>query len=185
MLKEMFISKKIADTNSYIMDMYFTLNKKLDNFMDYLDIELVMNKLSEKIHKIAHISPLDADRFRDFNALYGFRTIYGTIEGQYEDFGNILEGVYKITMYILDIDNALSDAMELANIEKNDDYRKFISDEIEKLREYKKQFILLYDKIEKSIDVGNTLKDIDSRTSDYILMLYVYVYYKFRRFKFK
>ena len=52
------------------------------NFMDYLDIELVMNKLSEKIHKIAHISPLDADRFRDFNALYGFRTIYGTIEGQ-------------------------------------------------------------------------------------------------------
>ena len=73
------------------MDAYFTLNKKLDNLMDYLDIELTMSKLSASVHKIAHKVPLDADRFRDYNALYSYRTKYLTIQGQYKDYENKLK----------------------------------------------------------------------------------------------
>lgn len=149
--------------------MYFTLNKKLDNLMDYLDIELVMNKLSAEIHKIAHVAPLDADRFRDYNALYSFRTKYNTIQGQYKDYTNPAEGMGDILSYLADMTNALYDAKAMGKEEENDDYVKFISEEIQKIRSYKKQFILLHDKIQKSLEEGNTVQDIDFNANDFII----------------
>ena len=53
--------------------------------------------------------------------------------------------------------------------EENEDYVKFINTEIEKIRFYKKQFILFHDKIQKSLECGNTIQDIDFYSSDYII----------------
>lgn len=167
--KNIFINQEIADKNSEIMDMYFTLNKKLDNLMDYMDIILVMPKMADLVHhKIAHIAPLDADRFRDYNALYGFRTKYNTIDGQYIEFDNLLQGVDSILDYIVDIDNAISEAKQLAEKEDNYDYKKFLNEETVHLRSYIKQFILLHDKVEQYIKVGNTEQDLDFRAEDII-----------------
>ena len=168
-VKEMFFSQRLADKNSQIMDKYFTLNKKLDNFMDYLDIELVMNKFSERVHLLAHQAPLDADRFRDYNALYSFRTHYNAIEGQYKNFNSILEGISEILDYLADITNDLYDAKNLGEEEDNQDYVQFIWDEIKNVRGYKKVFTLMFDKVEKSLSVGKTIQDIDYHAEDYIL----------------
>lgn len=169
--KNIFFSQELADKNSEIMNMYFTLNKKLDNLMDFLDIEFVMSKLSAHIHKIAHIAPLDADRFRDYNALYSYRTKYTTIQGQYQNFSNILEGIVEILNYLADMTNTLYDAKLMGRKEENEDYVKFISQEIQHIRYYKKQFILIHDKIQKSLEVGNTIQDIDFRSDDFIIEL--------------
>lgn len=168
--KSMFISQNIIDMNNLLMDMYFTFNKKMDNFMDYVDINLVMNNLSGALHKIAHMYPLDADRFRDYNAMYSFRSIYGTIEGQYKNFDNILTGLSEVLEYILDIDNSLTQAKKIGKEEDNPDYCKFISDEVKQLRKYKKQFIFMYDKIQACLTVGNTLQDIDFNYKDFLTL---------------
>ena len=167
--KNIFLSQRLADKNSELMDAYFTLNKKLDNLMDYLDIELVMSKLSASIHLIAHQAPLDADRFRDYNALYSYRTKYGTIQGQFKDYANPVEGIADILSYLADMTNMLYDAKSMGKSEENEDYVKFINTEIEKIRSYKKQFILFHDKIQKSLECGNTVQDIDFYSSDYII----------------
>lgn len=164
-----FLSQRLADKNSEIMDAYFTLNKKLDNLMDYLDVEQSMNKLSTSIHIIAHKAPLDADRFRDYNALYSFRTKYGTIQGQYKNYINPLEGITDILSYLVEMTNMLYNAKYMGQTEENYDYVKFINTEIEKIRYYKKQFILFHDKIQKSLESGNTLQDIDFYSNDYII----------------
>ena len=167
--KNIFLSQALADKNSELMDAYFTLNKKLDNLMDYLDIELVMSKLSASVHKIAHKAPLDADRFRDYNALYSYRTKYSTIQGQYKDYENPVEGMADILSYIADMTNMLYDAKSMGKSEENEDYIKFINEEIQKIRYYKKQFILFHDKIQKSLECGNTVQDIDFYSDDYII----------------
>lgn len=167
--KNIFLSQILADKNSELMDAYFTLNKKLDNLMDYLDIELTMSKLSASVHKIAHKAPLDADRFRDYNALYSYRTKYGSIQGQYKDYSNPVEGMADIINYLADMTNMLYDAKTMGRAEENEDYVKFISTEIEQIRAYKKQFILFHDKIQKSLECGNTIQDIDFYSDDYIL----------------
>lgn len=163
----MFISEAISEKNSEIMNMYFTLNKKLDNLMDFVDIEWVMPNFSNGLHKIAHEAPLDADRFRDYNALYSFRTKYNTIEGQFKDFKDPLDGINDILDYIGDIDNSLASAKEIAVREENYDYGKFIDEEYALLRRYKKQFITLNDKLGKYIAEGNTYQDYDYRSEAY------------------
>ena len=168
--KGVFISERIADKNSEIMDCYFTLNKKLDNLMDYVDIVCVMPLFSTGLHKIAHKAPIDADRFRDYNALYSYRTKYRTIEGQYKDFANPLEGIDSILEYLSDMDNIFDEAKNLAKAEENHDYSKFINEEIRAFREYKKQFILLHDKIERYMVEGNSMQDFDFRCEPYFTM---------------
>ena len=151
------------------MDAYFTLNKKLDNLMDYLDIELVMSKLSASIHLIAHQAPLDADRFRDYNALYSYRTKYGTIQGQYKDYTNPVEGIADILSYLADMTNMLYDAKSMGKSEENDDYVTFMYTEIEQIRTYKKQFIVFHDRLQTAVECGNTIQDIDYYSNDYII----------------
>lgn len=168
--KEMFISGKIADKNSEIMNAYFTLNKKLDNLMDYVDINCIMPLFSQGLHKIAHRAPIDADRFRDYNALYSFRTKYTSIEGQYKDFSNPLEGIDDILDYLCDMDNMLAEAKLIAKTEENYDYERFLNKEIVHLRDYKKQFVLLHDKLEQYLKEGNTLQDYDFRADKYFDM---------------
>lgn len=168
--KSMFISENISKKNSEIMDAYFTLNKKLDNFMDYVDIVCVMPNFSNILHLIAHKAPLDADRFRDYNALYSYRTFYNTIEGQYKDFESPLDGITFIIDHIIDIDILLAEAKDIAKQEENYDYECFIDKEIIHLREYKKQFIIFNDKLEQYLKQGNTMQDFDFRCKSYMTM---------------
>lgn len=167
--EDIFLNKTIADKNSEIMNMYFTLNKKLDNLMDYVDIVLIMPNFSEGLHLIAHKAPLDADRFRDYNALYSFRTKYTEIGSQYKDFSSALGGIDDILDYLSDMDNALAEAKGLAKSQDNYDYSRFIDKEITQLRFYKKQFILLHDKIKQYIVENNTMQDFDYRCRSYFI----------------
>lgn len=168
--KQIFVTTQIADKNSEIMDSYFTLNKILDNLMDYVDIECVMPIFANELHKIAHKAPIDADRFRDYNASYSFRTQYNTIQGQYQDFESPLKGIEYVLGHLADIDNLLAEAKDIATKENNYDYNYFVDEEISHLREYKKQFILLYDKLEKYSQLGNSLQDFDSRCKEFFIM---------------
>lgn len=168
--KNIFINDKIADKNSEIMNAYFTLNKKLDNLMDFVGIVYNMSKFSKELHKVAHKAPLDADRFRDYNALYSFRTKYNTITGQYIEFSNPLEGVDSILEFLVDMDNMFAEAKAIAKAEENYDYNKFLSTEIKNFRPYKEQFITLHDQLESYIANGNTYQDFDFRCESYFNM---------------
>ena len=168
--KTVFLSERIAIKNSEIMNAYFSLNKELDNLMDYVDIELVMPNFSNHLHLIAHKAPIDADRFRDYNALYSFRTHYDTIQGEFKDFSDIREGIEYILSFLLDMDNMFAEAKAIAEQEENYDYSRFINGEIIKIREYKKQFILLYDKLEQYAKEGNSLQDFDARCDSFFIM---------------
>lgn len=168
--KNIFINEKIADKNSEIMNAYFTLNKKLDNLMDYVGIVFNMHKFSQELHKVAHKAPIDADRFRDYNALYSFRTKYNTIVGQYTEFANPLEGIDSILEFLADMDNMFAEAKNIAKAEENYDYNKFLSTEIKNFRPYKEQFIILHDQIKSYIANGNTYQDFDFRCEPYFVM---------------
>ena len=168
--KTLFMSQKIADKNSQLMNLYFKLNKRLDNFVDYIGVSLNMNKMSDVLHhKYAHLAPIIADDFSDYNALFSYRSKYETITGETEEYSNIVVALESVLSLISDIDIALSDAKVMAEDEQNDDYLKFISDQNKKLRIFKKQFILLYDKIRMALTLGNTLMDIDFAYEDYII----------------
>lgn len=168
--KTLFLSQRIADKNSELMNLYFKLNKRLDNFVNYIGVSLNMNKMSDELHhKYAHLAPIIADDFSDFNAIYSYRSHYDTITGETIEYDNIVSALEDVLLLISDIDISLSDAKEMGQDEQNDDYIKFITDQIKKLRIYKKQFILLYDKITMALSLGNTLMDIDFAYKDYIL----------------
>lgn len=152
------------------MNLYFKLNKRLDNFVNYIGVTLNMNKLSDALHQnYAHLAPLKADNFSDYNAIYSYRATYNTITGETEEYTDILAGIEDVIKLISDIDIALSDAKAMGKDEQNDDYIKFISDEMKGLRVFKQQFILLYDKISAALSAGNTLMDIDFAYEDYLI----------------
>lgn len=168
--KKIFLSQKIADKNSELMNLYFKLNKRLDNFVNYIDVELNMNKMSEALHlKYAHYAPIVADHFSDYNSMYSYRSVYSTILSETEDYGSFLEGVEHILELLEDIDIAISSAKQIGTEEENDDYVRFIKDEILELRKFKKQFILIYDKASTALQIGNTLQDIDNYSENYII----------------
>jgi len=168
--KRLFLTQRLADKNSELMNLYFKLNKRLDNFVNYIGVSLNMNKMSDALHqKYAHLAPINADDFSDYNALYSYRSHYDTITGETIEYDNILSGLEDVLTLIADIDLSLSDAKLMGDDEQNDDYVKFITDQIKALRIYKKQFILLYDKIGMALSLGNTLMDIDFAYEDYII----------------
>jgi len=152
--------------------MYFTLNKKLDNFVNYLLVDLNMDNLSEHLHKMyAHGAAGHADSFSDYNALYSYKSTYNTINGETTQFANIIDGIENILDCLIDIDNGLTDAIKVGEEEDNKDYVKFINDEFIYLRKFKAQFILLNDKIGKAIRVGNTIMDVENNYEKYLIPL--------------
>jgi hypothetical protein len=168
--KRMFLSQRIADKNSELMNLYFKLNKRLDNFVNYIGVSLNMNKMSDALHhKYAHLAPINADDFSDYNALYSYRSHYDTILGETIEYDDIMSGIEDVLKLISDIDISLSDAKVMGQDEQNDDYVKFITDQIKVLRIYKKQFILLNDKVNMALSLGNTLMDIDFAYEDYLI----------------
>jgi hypothetical protein len=80
-----------------------------------------------------------------------------------------MSGIEDVLRLISDIDISLSDAKVMGQDEQNDDYVKFITDQIKVLRIYKKQFILLNDKVSMALSLGNTLMDIDFAYEDYLI----------------
>jgi hypothetical protein len=165
-----FISQKIANQNSEMMNLYFKLNKRLDNFVDYIGVSLGMDNFSAELHsRYAHLAPIIADNFSDYNAAYNYRSYYATIEGETEEYPNFLTGVTDILDLLRDIDVALSNALDLGRTEQNDDYIKFINDEELNLRKFKKQFVFIYDKVSVALKQGNNLIMIDHFYKDYII----------------
>ena len=166
----MLLSQTLADKNSQVMTMYFQLNKKLDNFVNFILVDYSMEKLSEALHKnYAHRAPITADNFSDYNAAYSYRATYGAVEEETVTYGGFLEGVADVLSYLIDIDNALAEARELGVRENNIDYVVFIDEQFKELGAYKKEFVLLYDKAEKYLALGNTLQDIDARYEDFLI----------------
>ena len=168
--KDLLETKRLADALSCIMDLYFQLNKKLDNVMDWLDIECNMNKLSAYIHEIAHTAPLVADHYRDFNAANGRRTLYRPIAGEVKDFTNILEPFEEVLEFIIFIQTEINNALDIAKEEDNIDAYEFLMSEIRVVREYKKQFVLFIDKLSASLNQNMSLQSIDNNWEDYISM---------------
>ena len=166
----MFISQTLAEKNSQIMTMYFQLNKKLDNFVNYILVDFSMEKLSEALHKeYAHKAPITADNFSDYNAAFSYRASYGAVEEETQTYAGFLDGVSDVLSYLIDIDNALAEARELGVRENNIDYVVFIDSQFKELGIYKKEFILLYDKAEQYLKLGNTLQDMDARYEDFLI----------------
>lgn len=176
--KKMLLSQRLANKNSDLMNIFFRLNKKLDNFVNYIEVDLNMGKLSSLLHKgnsdsagYAHYAPLFADLFSDYNSSFSYRSTYDTIQGETKQYSGIMEGIEDVLDLIIDIDNALSDAKKMGKEEDNDDYIKFISNRIKDFRQYKVEFILLNDKVGMSLMDGNTVQDIDYRADDFFIPL--------------
>lgn len=168
--KTLFLSKRIAEKNDEIMNLYFQLNKKLDNFVNYIEVDLNMNKMSKELHtKYAHLAPIIADDFSDYNASFSYRSKYSMINGETKEYTDFFDGIDDILNLLTEIDIAFTDAKSIAKEEENDDYKKFISDEVVKLRTFKQQFILISDKATYAVEAGNTLQDIDHNYKDYII----------------
>ena len=168
--KDLLETKQLADALSGIMDLYFQLNKKLDNIMDWLDIECNMNNLSAYIHKIAHTAPLVADHYRDFNAANGRRTLYRPIAGEVKDFTNILEPFDEVVNFLIFIQTEINNAMDIAKEDDNIDAYEFLLSEVKVVREYKKQFVLFVDKLSAALNQNMSLQSIDHNWEDYISM---------------
>ena len=120
------------------MNLYFKLNKRLDNFVDYIGVSLNMNKMSDVLHhKYAHLAPIIADDFSDYNALFSYRSKYETITGETEEYSNIIVALESVLSLISDIDIALTDAKVMAEDEQNDAHADgFDEMSIRELKEY-------------------------------------------------
>ena len=167
------LSDTLSSKISEIGQLYFNYNRLLDAGMDFLDIDMNMNKMSEYIHKnIAHKAPIDADSFRDYNASKSKRTDYLTPilgdAGSYE--GDPLNFFSKAFLYALKIQKEIESGISLATQEGDYDACEFLRDQISTIREYKDQFVIFYDKCESAIKAGNTWQDIDSRWEDFVKM---------------
>lgn len=160
--KTMFLSQATVDKNTDIATMMFQLNKKLDNVVNYMLVDLVMDSLSEALHlQYSHKTPILADHFSDYCSLYGYKINYNTVQAEIKQYSSLMESIVDVLDYIVDIDNAFSEGINLGMREQNYDYVKFLFDELIGTRKLKKQFILLHDKVEKALEAGNTLQDID------------------------
>jgi ferritin len=169
----MLLSDTLSSKISEIGNLYFNYNRILDAGMDFLDIEMNMNKLSEFIHeKIAHKAPIDADTFRHYNSSKSKRTDYATpilgSSGDYE--GDPLKLFSMGYLYASKIQQEIANGINLAMQEGDIDTCEFLRNQIATVREYKDQFVLLYDKCEASIKAGNTWQDIDNRWEDFVKM---------------
>lgn len=166
------LSQSLSNKISEIAQLYFNYNRMLDAGMDYLDIDMNMNMLSEYIHKhIAHKAPLDADAYRDYNASNSKRTDYSNaILGDVGIYNDPLEFFTKALLYSLKIQQEIANGVKLAMEEGDISTCEFLKSQFPVIREYKAQFILLYDKCEAAINAGNTWQDIDNRWEDFVRM---------------
>jgi ferritin len=166
--KNLLLSETLSKRLSEIMNMYFQYNRILDALIDYLDVDMNMNMMSNYIHEtFAHRAPLDADSYRSYNSSNSRRTIYSDIEASDGNYENPLVGFEYALEYTLKIMDAIQDGIDLAKSENDEDTKKFLQEELKNMRVYKKQFVFLCDKSEKSIQEGNTWQDIDHRWDDF------------------
>jgi len=166
--KNLLLSETLSKKLSEIMNMYFQLNRILDAGMDFLDVDMNMNKISNYIHlNFAHKAPIDADAFRDRNADNSYRTYYGNIESSDGNYTTPLAFFEYALEYILKIIDAISDGIDFAKSENDEETKQFLMNQFPNIGIYKKQFVLLCDKCEKAIQEGNTWQDIDNRWEDF------------------
>jgi hypothetical protein len=170
--KNVLLSTSLSDKISEIGNLFFNYNRILDAGMDYLDIDCNMTQMSQYIHEhIAHKAPIDADTYRDFNARNSRRTNYGAdIQGNDANYESPLEFFAFALAYSAKIMDLLYLTIDEATAERNYDVSEFLKSQIPVIREYKEQFVLLYEKCEATIKDGNTWQDIDHRWEDFALM---------------
>lgn len=168
--KDILLSEKLSNKLSELGQMYFDLNRILDAGSDYLEVDMNMNKLGNYIHhSMAHYAtdPL-ADNFRDYLSSNSRRTNYNVSTkpnaGQYASPMEFFEFVLD---YYLDIKNAISDGINIARDEHDEDTMRFLRNQLALARTYKNQFVLFCDKCKTAINSGNTWQDIDNRWEDY------------------
>lgn len=170
--KNLLLSEALSKRLSDIMNMYFQYNRILDALVDYLDVDMNMNMMSNYIHETyAHRAPLDADRYRDFNSANSRRTFYGNIDASEGNYESPIAGFEYALEYVLKIMDSIQDGIDLAKSEGDEDSKKFLQEELKNMRVYKKQFVLLCDKCEQAIAEGNTWQDIDHRWQDYRIVV--------------
>jgi phosphomevalonate kinase len=167
------LSDTLSAKISNIGQLFFNYNRLLDAGMDFLDIDMNMNMMSEYIHKnIAHKAPLDADAFRDYNASKSKRTNYlNPILGSSGDYElDPLKFFSTSYLYAQKIQEEIKSGIEMAMQESDIETCEFLKSQIPNIGKYKAQFVLLYDKCEASINAGNTWQDIDNRWEDFVKM---------------
>ena len=169
--KQLLLSPSLSNKISDIGNLFFNYNRILDAGMDYLDIDKGMTKTSEFIHnELAHKAPIDADKFRDFNAVNRVRTNYGTpIEGSVGTYSSPLDFYLYAFSYAVKILKAIDEGISLAEQEGNTEAKMFLKGQVSVASKYKHQFALLYDRSESAIEQGNTWIDLDSMWQDFIL----------------
>lgn len=169
--KTFLLSASLSNKCSEIMNLFFNYNRILDAGMDYLDIDMGMRKISDFIHKnLAHVAPIDADNFRDFNANNRIRTNYGVaIEANSGSYNSPLEFFLYAFSYSVKILKAIEEAMTLAENEGCREAFKFFESQIDTITKYKYQFALLHDRCETAIDQGNTWIDLDAMWQDFVM----------------
>jgi len=169
--KEMLLSASLSDKVSEIGNLFFNYNRVLDAGMDYLEIEFGMKQMANFIHEtLAHVAPLDADHFRDFNAKNMSRTNYGLpIEGNNAEYDSPFEFFVYAFSYSMKILRAIKEGISLAETEGNIEACGFFKSQISVILKYKYQFVLLHDRCESAINMGNTWIDVDSMWRDFVV----------------
>jgi len=169
--KQLLLSASLSNKISKIGNLLFNYNRVLDAGMDYLDIDVGMRKTSEFIHeKLAHTAPIDADKFREFNAKNRIRTNYGVpIDGSAGDYSTPLEFYLYAFTYAVKIIQEIKEAVELAEQEGSLKAKTFLMSQVDTVSRYEYQFALLHDRSESAIDQGNTWLDLDSMWQDFVL----------------
>ena len=110
--KNLLLSESLSKRLSEIMNMYFQYNRYLDALIDYLDVDMNMNLMSNYIHETyAHRAPLDADAYRSYNSANSRRTFYGNIESSDGNYTTPLDGFEFMLEYALQIMNAIQDGL--------------------------------------------------------------------------
>jgi len=169
--KTFLLSASLSNKSSEIMNLFFNYNRILDAGMDYLDIDMGMRNISEFVHKkLAHVAPIDADAFRDFNAHNRIRTNYNVaIEASAGSYDSPLEFFLYAFSYSIKILKAIEEAMTLSEKENNKEACDFFRSQIDTITKYKYQFALLHDRCETAIDQGNTWIDLDAMWQDFVM----------------
>lgn len=168
--KDILLSTKLSDKISALGQMYFDLNRVLDAGSNYLEVDMNMNKLGNYIHhSMAHYAadPL-ADNFRDYLSINSRRTNYNVAtKPNAGDYNSPMEFFEYVLDYYVDIKNAITEAIKMADEENDEDTSQFLKAQLVLAREYKAQFVLLCDKCNSAIESGNTWQDIDHRWEDF------------------
>jgi ferritin len=137
-----------AALNNIVLNCFY-INRQEDRNMTELSVQFTMNQTSDTLHPILAHSPLAlADLIGDYQDQRNALTAYGLVPEDNTNYNSVLEMFEKSLVCWLNLEKAVSDALEVCLNENDATSRIFLESFLLKIIPFTAQVILLCDKIE-------------------------------------